>query len=131
MIDDLIKYYKSYYGIPEDDASQDVRIKLFIQVALEKAKRKACDWHKWDDIEELPAPILLGILTFANLSFSKGDTHGIKSESIGGMTQVFKDYGEDDDYFKPAYDLFEEYCESALDVNQMYAVKAKRKGCCR
>lgn len=129
MIEGLLKYYKEYYGIDALDETDDFKTKLQLEVALHKAKRLACDWSDWTDVNSLPASVLLGIIIYANLAISRAGVHGIKSESIGGMSQSFQDFTEDSGYYQPAYDLFAEYCAATLDVNQMYVIKARRRGC--
>lgn len=131
LVQDLLDYYKKINGIDPLDVSQDEMLKLLIEVAIEVAKQKACDWSQWDSFDKLPKPIILGIMELIGLSVSRGDINraGVKSESIGGMSQTFfdADYLGSDSYFKPAFDLFGMYC--SVQPDSLVFRKARRGNC--
>lgn len=121
MLQELLEYFKKINGIDPTDTSQDEILLLYLGTALEVAKIKACNWDKWGNINDLPAPILLGIMEMINLMQTRSGIveSGVKSESIGGMSQTFFDVGlmTSDDYFKSAYDLFGMYCRAKNALN--------------
>lgn len=121
MLQELLDYFKKINGIDPTDTSQDDILLLYLGTALEVAKIKACNWDKWDNINDLPAPILLGIMEMIKLMQTRSGIvdSGVKSESIGGMSQTFFDVGlmTSDDYFKSAYDLFGMYCRAKNALN--------------
>lgn len=121
MLQELLEYFKKINGIDPADKSQDEILLLYLGTALEVAKIKACNWDKWDNLNDLPAPILLGIMEMIKLMQTRDGIvdSGVKSESIGGMSQTFFDVGlmTSDDYFKSAYDLFGMYCRAKNALN--------------
>lgn len=121
MLQELLEYFKKINGIDPADKSQDEILLLYLGTALEVAKIKACNWDKWDNLNDLPAPILLGIMEMIKLMQTRDGIvdSGVKSESIGGMSQTFFDVGlmTSDDYFKSAYDLFSMYCRAKNALN--------------
>jgi len=109
LVEKLLAAYKELNGIAIDDTSQDAVLSLYLDVALEIAKEKACDIKDWT-FEKIPKSVLMGILIYVNLFMKRNEVHGIKSESIDGMSQTYMDSNKDDSYFSPAYDLFDMYC---------------------
>lgn len=132
LITALLEEYKRLNGITDD--SQDELLSMLLESALEIAKQKACKWSKWDKFEDIPKPIILGIITLVQLMQTRNSVSGsgIKSESIGGMSQSFfgvTDFS-DDSFFAPAYDLFDLYCGQKQRNKQFVFKKAKRgRGC--
>lgn len=109
LVEKLLAAYKELNGIAIDDTSQDAVLSLYLEVALEIAKEKSCDIKDWT-FEKIPKSVLMGILIYVDLFMKRNEVHGIKSESIDGMSQTYMDSNKDDSYFSPAYDLFDMYC---------------------
>lgn len=128
LTEQLVEYYKKLNDINDD--SQDDMLKLLFGAAIEIAKKKACEWNEWNDISALPPAILLGLMELIKLMQARSDisAEGVKSESIGGMSQTFFDieWLSDDRYFAPAYDLFGLYCKPK---NALVFQKARRGRC--
>lgn len=128
IITQLLTYFKKYNGIPEDDTTMDEHYKLALEVVLEIAKKRACNLSKWDNIDDLPKPVLMGIMMMVDLQGRRVSQNNLKSESIDGMSQSFGTIGTDEEYFAPAYELFDMYCD--VGPNDLIFQKARRGGCC-
>lgn len=125
LIEKLLVAYKTQNGIALDDTSQDAVLSLYIEVAVEVAKKKACDIKDWT-FENLPKAVILGILLYVDLFSKRNEVHGIKSESIDGMSQTYMDSNGDDSYFNPAYELFAMYCKKVAGYCSMTYRNARR-----
>lgn len=128
IITQLLAYFKKYNGIPEDDTSMDTQLTLALEVVLEIAKKRACNLNKWDNIDDIPKPVLMGILMMVEMQGQRVKQNNLKSESIDGMSQSFGTIGTDEEYFAPVYELFDMYCDVA--PNELIFQRAKRGGCC-
>lgn len=128
LVDKILEAYKLANNIDPLDTSQDAILKLYISAALQIAKKKSCDWGNWDKYEDIPPAIILGIIQLIGLMQSRDANFGIKSESIGGMSQTFIDLDKisDDDYFKGPYGLFGLFCSQN---NKLQFRVAKRGNC--
>lgn len=127
LVEKLLAAYKELNGIAIDDTSQDAVLSLYLELAIEVAKEKACDIKDWN-YEKLPKAVVMGMLMYVDLFSKRNENYGIKSESIDGMSQTYIDNAGDDSYFNPVYDLFALHCTTASGYCSAVFRNAKRGG---
>lgn len=131
-IDKLYEQYVIYWQLEDISPSDEMRIRLLLEVAIEVAKERACDIREWD-FDKLPKSIVLGILTYTDLAMKKEDNFGISSESIGGMSQSFDSNfinGDPDSYYNDTYAMFDRHCRRKMN-NSLQYVPLRRGGQCK
>lgn len=100
---------KQLMGIALEDTSQDAILSLYLDTAMDAAKAYVdkVDWSA--SPLNLPATVKLGIVRYVELSQQRKENAGIQSESIGGMTQTFRNGNTDDNYFAEVFDIWSPY----------------------
>lgn len=114
---------KALMGIPESDTSQDAKLQLYLDMALEAARDYA-NAYDWSSTEPLPAGLRLGIVRFVELSQSRKTNTGVISESIGGMSRTYAANSNNDvDYFGEVWSMWKPFKKRGVVFRS-----AKRRG---
>lgn len=118
-----LEQLKALMDIPADDTSQDVKLQLYLDLALDAARDYA-NAHDWESTEPLPAGLQLGIVRFIELSQSRKSTTGVISESIGGMSRTYAVAStNDNDYFAEVWSFWKPFKKRGVVFRT-----AKRRG---
>lgn len=99
---------KQLLGMDAGDTSNDVSLSLYLEAGLMAAMTRttALDWTK---LTHIPGPVKLGIARWVDVTRTMADRSGVQSESIGGMSQTFKNTANDADLYAEVYMLWDAF----------------------